>query len=111
MSKIMNLKLSGIAKSYGIQEARVVALHGVDLEVEQGDFLCIWGASGSGKSTLLNILGLLDVPDSGRYHLSGMDVSSLSERQRTKLRSEKIWFIFQGFNLVPVLSALETSRR
>lgn len=103
----MSIKLSGITKSYGTQEAGVVALRGVDLEVEQGEFLCIWGASGSGKSTLLNILGLLDVARSGQYHLSGTNVSSLSEKQRTKLRSEKIGFIFQGFNLIPVLSALE----
>ncbi len=103
----MSLKLSGIAKAYGAHEAKVIALDRIDLAVEQGEFLCIWGASGSGKSTLLNILGLLDVADSGEYLLSGTDVAKLSERQRTKLRSEKIGFIFQGFNLIPVLSAVE----
>lgn len=103
----MSLKLSGIAKAYGTHEAKVIALDRIDLMVEQGEFLCIWGASGSGKSTLLNILGLLDVADSGEYMLSGTDVAKLSERQRTKLRSEKIGFIFQGFNLIPVLSAVE----
>lgn len=103
----MSLKLSSIAKSYGKNEAKVIALDRINLIVEQGEFLCIWGASGSGKSTLLNILGLLDVADSGEYLLSGIDVSKIKERQRTRLRSEKIGFIFQGFNLIPVLSAIE----
>lgn len=103
----MGIQLSSIVKSYGTQEALVTALRGIDLEVQDGEFLCIWGSSGSGKSTLLNILGLLDVASSGKYILSGQDVSELSDVERTRLRSEKIGFIFQGFNLIPVLSAVE----
>jgi putative ABC transport system ATP-binding protein len=103
----MSLELKAIRKAYGAEQAKVVALDGIDLVVQQGEFLCVWGASGSGKSTLLNIMGLLDTPDSGEYRFSGTDVSRLNDRQRTRLRGEKLGFIFQGFNLIPVLSAVE----
>ena len=101
------LRLQGVGKTYGSGAAANPALRDVQLTVEQGEMVCIWGASGSGKSTLLNILGLLDRPDRGSYVLDGVDALSLSEQRAAALRSEKLGFIFQTFNLVPVLSALE----
>ena len=83
------------------------ALRGVSFEVAQGQFAAIMGPSGCGKSTLLNILGLLDAPTSGRYVLDGEDTSGLSDAQRTQRRRRRIGFVFQAFNLLPRLSALE----
>ena len=85
----------------------VSALVDVDLEVGTAEFLAIAGPSGSGKTTLLNLLGLLHGADTGMIRFDGMDVSTLSERQRTRLRRERIAFIFQSFNLIPVLTAYE----
>jgi putative ABC transport system ATP-binding protein len=85
----------------------VSALANVDLDVRTGEFLAIAGPSGSGKTTLLNLLGLLHGADTGMIRFDGMDVSTLSERQRTRLRRERIAFIFQSFNLIPVLTAYE----
>ncbi|MCD6548841.1 MAG: ABC transporter ATP-binding protein [Thermodesulfobacterium sp.] len=82
-------------------------LKGINLEVEEGDFLAIMGASGSGKSTLLNIIGLLDKPDSGTYILDGQEVSKLNKRELAYLRNRKIGFVFQAFYLVPWATALE----
>ena len=87
------------------QEVR--ALEGVSLDVEQGEFAAIVGASGSGKTTLMNIIGCLDTPTCGEYSLDGTDVSSLSQRELSRVRSEKISFVFQGFNLIPTLTAME----
>ena len=88
-------------------EGVVRALDHVDLQVDQGDFLAIVEPSGSGKSTLMNILGLLDVPDEGRYLLDGMDVGALSDNRLASIRNEKIGFVFQSFNLLGKLTALE----
>jgi len=85
----------------------VSALVDVDLDVRTGEFLAIAGPSGSGKTTLLNLLGLLHGADTGTIRFDGMDVSTLSERQRTRLRRERIAFIFQSLNLIPVLTAYE----
>jgi len=82
-------------------------LKGINLEVEEGDFLAIMGASGSGKSTLLNIIGLLDKPDSGTYILDGQEVSKLNKRELAYLRNRKIGFVFQAFYLVPWATAVE----
>ncbi|WP_053206554.1 ABC transporter ATP-binding protein [Jiangella muralis] len=86
---------------------RVEAVRDVDLSVAQGEYLSIIGPSGSGKSTLLNLLGLLDRPSHGVYRLDGVDVSTLSERRRTRVRGERIGFVFQAFHLLPHRSVLE----
>jgi putative ABC transport system ATP-binding protein len=88
-------------------EAEVVALHGVDLRIESGEFVAIMGPSGSGKSTLMNLIGCLDTPSGGRYLCDGVDVATLDAEQRAVLRRDKIGFVFQGFNLLPRMSALE----
>jgi putative ABC transport system ATP-binding protein len=101
------LSLSGISKSYLLGGQRVPALSGVNLDIDRGEFVALTGPSGSGKSTLLNICGLLDRPDDGAYRLDGIDAASLSEEERSLLRREKIGFVFQGFNLIPVMTAFE----
>jgi ABC-type lipoprotein export system ATPase subunit len=88
-------------------EAEVVALREVNLRIGAGEFVAIMGPSGSGKSTLMNLLGCLDTPSSGSYLCDGIDVSTLSAEQRAALRLEKIGFVFQGFNLLPRMNALE----
>ncbi|MFQ8866832.1 MAG: ABC transporter ATP-binding protein [Eggerthella lenta] len=88
--------LESVSKTYEMGEGVVRALDHVDLQVDQGDFLAIVGPSGSGKSTLMNILGLLDVPDEGRYLLDGMDVGALSDNRLASIRNEKIGFVFQS---------------
>ncbi len=88
-------------------EAEVVALKGVDLRIGRGDFVAIMGPSGSGKSTLMNLIGCLDTPSSGKYECDGVDVSTLDKEDLAVLRRDKIGFVFQGFNLLPRMSALE----
>jgi putative ABC transport system ATP-binding protein len=88
-------------------EAEVVALHDVDLDVARGEFIAIMGPSGSGKSTLMNLVGCLDTPSSGSYHCDGVDIASLDAEERAQLRLDKIGFVFQGFNLLPRMDALE----
>lgn len=88
-------------------EAEVVALHGVNLRIGSGEFVAIMGPSGSGKSTLMNLLGCLDTPSSGTYLCDGIDVATLDAEERAALRLEKIGFVFQGFNLLPRMNALE----
>ncbi|OFX20850.1 MAG: ABC transporter [Anaeromyxobacter sp. RBG_16_69_14] len=101
------LLLEGVAKSYRTGQVTVPALRGVSLDVGLGEFVALTGPSGSGKSTLLHICGLIDAPDAGRYELLGRDTGRLSPRELAVVRREKLGFIFQGFNLVPVLTALE----
>ena len=95
-----------VAKIYRLGEIEVPALRGVSLRIERGDFVAIMGSSGSGKSTLMNILGCLDVPSGGRYLIDGTDVSELDEDDLSDLRSRKIGFVFQNFNLVARTSAI-----
>jgi len=107
MNKII-VKAKGIKKSYKMSKRNVVeALRGVDIEVREGDFTAIVGPSGCGKSTLMHILGLLDRPNEGKLEIEGVDFSKLKENKAYKVRAKKIGFIFQGFNLIPTLTALE----
>ena len=112
------VELRHVVKTYGLGDAVVHALRGpadlpdgrvpgVDLTVRTGDFVAVMGSSGSGKSTLMNIVGCLDAPTSGRYLLDGIDVGYLDEHQLSLVRNRKIGFVFQSFNLVPRMTALE----
>ncbi len=101
------IKLVGVTKKFGFGDAEFNALDGVDLTVKKGEFIAIMGPSGCGKTTLLNIIGLLDQPSSGEYYLDDKSVNNLSSRQRAKVRSSNIGFVFQNFNLVPRLSVLD----
>jgi len=100
------IEMAGVSKTYGKGEGAVRALSGASLQVEQGEFVAILGASGSGKSTLMNIIGLMDTADSGSYLLDGADMMQSREAARTKLRGEKIGFIFQKYNLIPKYTVL-----
>lgn len=101
------IKVVDLCKVYnpGVNEVR--ALDHVDLEIDQGEFVAIIGQSGSGKSTFMNMLGCLDVPTSGKYYLNGTDVSTMTDNQLSEVRNREIGFIFQGFNLIPNLTAEE----
>lgn len=107
MSKTI-IRAENIHKSYHMSKTNVVhALKGVNIEINEGDFSAIIGPSGCGKSTLMHILGLLDRPDRGRLIINDLDTSTIKERQAVKFRANTIGFIFQGFNLLPSLTALE----
>ena len=103
------LELSDIRKSYRLGPVEVEVLKGIDLRVEAGDFISIMGPSGSGKSTLMNILGLLGRPSAGTYRVSGRDVSTMNDRELSAFRNEHIGFVFQSFNLLGHLTALENA--
>lgn len=101
------MELKNICKIYGSGESRVAALNGVSLTVGQGEFTAVAGASGSGKSTLMSLMGCLDTQTSGEYLFCGENVGKLSEKRLTEIRSKEIGFIFQSFDLIPGLTALE----
>ena len=101
------IELQAVAKTYDTGAGPVYALRGADLRIERGEFVAIMGQSGSGKSTMMNILGLLDRPSGGRYLLEGIDVSRLDADARARLRGREFGFVFQSYNLIPRLSALE----
>ena len=103
------VKTDQLKKDYRMGKITVPALRGVDIEIEQGEFVCIMGSSGSGKSTLLNLLGMLDKPTSGKINIEGHEVSELTDDQRADFRLRKLGFIFQFFNLFWELSALENT--
>jgi len=98
--------MKNISKSYGKGQSKTQALNEVSLSVDNGEFIAVLGPSGSGKTTLMNIIGLMDAADSGEYYLDGIDVTDLKESGCAKLRSEKIGFVFQKFNLIPKYNAL-----
>lgn len=102
------IKGENLHKAYRLsREVTVPALQGVDIEIKRGDFTAIVGPSGCGKSTLLHILGILDFPDEGYLTIDGVEVHRLKEKKAHQIRAKKIGFIFQGFNLIPTLTALE----
>jgi putative ABC transport system ATP-binding protein len=101
------IEMHNIRKDYHLGETVVRALQGIDLEIDKGEFVAIWGPSGSGKTTLLNLIGAIDEPTEGNLAIAGTDIHALSDNKKSELRNETIGYIFQGFNLVPVFSALE----
>ncbi len=108
MSSQPLIEIRGITKTYRMgADVAVRALEGVDLAIERGEFVAIMGPSGSGKSTLMNVLGCLDVPDEGSYRLAGTEVRTLSDDDLAAIRNRRVGFVFQTFNLLPRLNALE----
>jgi putative ABC transport system ATP-binding protein len=101
------IEMDGITKIYRTGEEDTLALAGVDLNVEAGDFVAIMGPSGSGKSTLMNIIGLLDTPSTGQYKLKGSDVSGLKKNRQAEIRNSEIGFVFQQFNLLPRTTVMD----
>jgi len=101
------LQLSHISKTYYVGDEPVHALQDVSLHVREGEFVAVCGPSGSGKTTLMNVMGCLDTPDAGSYFLDSVDVFACSDRQQSDIRSRKIGFVFQQFNLLDQMSALE----
>ena len=107
-NKVMALiEIKNIVKTYNTGDESFNALNGVSFSIEKGEFVAIMGTSGSGKSTCMNTLGTLDKPTSGSYHLDGVDVFSLNAEELSKIRNQKIGFVFQGFNLISRTSALD----
>jgi len=101
------IEITGLRKDYHVGEVTVHALRGVNMKIQQGEFVAIMGVSGSGKSTMLNILGCLDKPTHGEYFLDAADVKSMNKDELAKLRNLKLGFVFQSYNLLPRTTALE----
>lgn len=101
------ISLKQIEKIYYGQGVETRVLKNLELVIRQGEFVCIYGSSGSGKSTLLNIIGLLDEATSGTYELDGVNVDTLGEREKARIRNQKLGFVFQAYHLIPELNALE----
>ncbi len=101
------VRLEGVTKTYRLGETTVPALRGVSLTLNKGEFTAVIGASGSGKSTLLNMIGCIDDPDAGNILVDGIEVTKLDDDAKSRLRNRKIGFIFQSFNLIPVLTVFE----
>ncbi len=101
------IKIKKVSKIFKTQGETIKALNAIDLHIKKSEFVAIMGRSGSGKSTLLNILGCMDKPTSGQYQLSGVDVGTLNDDELSTIRNQRIGFVFQGFHLLPRLSALE----
>jgi putative ABC transport system ATP-binding protein len=101
------VRVEGVTKVYPLGATEVLALRGIDLTIDEGEFLAFAGPSGSGKTTLLNLVGCLDKPTEGRVVLKGRDLSALSEADLGRIRADNIGFVFQSFNLIPVLTAVE----
>jgi putative ABC transport system ATP-binding protein len=101
------IQVSSLKKEFHVGDVVVNALKGIDLTIEQGEFVAIMGTSGSGKSTMLNILGCLDKPTSGQYYLDGIGIAGLDKNQLAEIRNQKLGFVFQSYNLLPRTTALE----
>jgi ABC-type antimicrobial peptide transport system, ATPase component len=101
------IRMSGIRKVYDTGKIKVEALKGIDLEIEKGEMIAIVGPSGSGKSTLMNLAGCLDTPASGVYEIGGQAVSGVTRDELAEIRNRRAGFVFQAFNLLPHISALE----
>ena len=101
------MEARSLTKAFGTGEARVEALRGIDLQIERGEMVAVMGPSGSGKSTLLSLLGAVDAPTAGQVLLEGVDLATLDDDKRTIMRRRRLGFIFQAFNLLPVLSAID----
>ena len=101
------IQITHLKKSFRTEEVETLALNGVNLKVEEGEFVAIMGPSGCGKSTLLNIIGMLDNPTDGSYNFAGHEVGGLKESQRTQLRKGNLGFVFQSFNLIDELTVFE----
>jgi putative ABC transport system ATP-binding protein len=108
MAAVRNgITLTGLCKEYRLGKTSVQALRDINLDIKAGSFACVAGPSGSGKTTLLNMIGLIDTPTSGTVHVAGEDIQGLPEKLRTRYRSRTLGFIFQSFNLLPVLDVFE----
>ena len=101
------ININSLSKEYVMGDNKLLALNNIDLSINEGDFVSIMGSSGSGKSTLMNIIGCLDVPSSGEYHFRNKNVSTLNSNKLAELRNKDIGFVFQNFNLLPRLNAVE----
>ena len=101
------IELRNVTKTYTVGEETIYALRNINLKIDRGEFVAVMGPSGSGKSTLLNIIGCLDRPDSGEVYIEGIRTSDLSDDELTEIRRDKVGFVFQQFNLIPLLTALE----
>jgi putative ABC transport system ATP-binding protein len=101
------ITMQNITKSYEMGTQVVHALRGLDMQINEGEFVAIMGPSGSGKSTLMNIIGCLDIPNSGTYMIDGIDVSAMTDDEQAKIRNQRIGFVFQQFNLLPRTTAVK----
>lgn len=101
------IDMHNLTKTYEMGTQQVHALRGIDLQIQEGEFVAIMGPSGSGKSTLMNVIGCLDAPTDGTYKLDGIDVSDMSDNQQARIRNKRIGFVFQQFNLLPRTTALK----
>lgn len=101
------IKLEKLKKNYKMGSVDIYALRGIDMEIDEGEFVCIMGPSGCGKSTLLNLLGCLDKPTEGKYYLNGCDISAMDDDTLSDMRCSYLGFVFQSYNLIPQLSVVE----